>query len=392
MSTIPPYQFPAYGTDHWNTFYETLLEALRAGHNAQEQALSDRVTDAELATALEDQLAQIRQLPAPGADGQFLATVAGAWVAADLPGGGTGGDYPPVGGIPKTDLSNSVQTSLSKADSALQSIPSTYTTDDELAAAIATITLSSLGAASAADLDNVFGIATAAIPSSQKGAVNGVATLDGSGKLVSGQIPGTLAPLASPALTGTPTAPTPANATNTTQLATTAFVQAVLSAAINSLIASAPGTLDTLNELAAALGNDPNFATTITTALAGKVPTSRTVAGHALSADVTLVANDISNATAVGKALMVAADQAAGRAAIAAGTSSLALGTTSSTAKAGDWKPASTDITDATTLGRAMLTAATQVAARNALGFYDIALGGSVAGIPEGSTVFEAAS
>lgn len=77
-----------------------------------------------------------------------------------------------------------------------------------------------------------------------------------------------LAPLLSPALTGTPTAPTAANGTNTAQIATTAFVQAAVAALLNS----APATLDTLNELAAALGNDPNFATTITNALAAKAP------------------------------------------------------------------------------------------------------------------------
>lgn len=77
------------------------------------------------------------------------------------------------------------------------------------------------------------------------------------------------APLDSPALTGTPTAPTAAPLTNTTQVATTAFVRTEVS----SIIDSAPATLDTLNELAAALGDDPNFATTISTALGGKEPT-----------------------------------------------------------------------------------------------------------------------
>jgi len=76
------------------------------------------------------------------------------------------------------------------------------------------------------------------------------------------------APLASPALTGTPTAPTPAAGTNTTQIANTAFVQAALAA----LVDSSPTALDTLNELAAALGDDPNFATTMTNALALKAP------------------------------------------------------------------------------------------------------------------------
>lgn len=78
----------------------------------------------------------------------------------------------------------------------------------------------------------------------------------------------TLAPLASPALTGTPTAPTAASNTNTTQIATTAYVQTELSELINS----APGALDTLDELAAALGDDANFATTVTNSLANKQP------------------------------------------------------------------------------------------------------------------------
>ncbi|CAH1202998.1 hypothetical protein PAECIP111891_02195 [Paenibacillus allorhizoplanae] len=77
-----------------------------------------------------------------------------------------------------------------------------------------------------------------------------------------------MAPLASPALTGVPTAPTAAIGTNTTQVSTTAFVQAALAALVNS----SPAALDTLNELAAALGNDANFATTMTNALALKAP------------------------------------------------------------------------------------------------------------------------
>lgn len=78
------------------------------------------------------------------------------------------------------------------------------------------------------------------------------------------------APLASPALTGTPTAPTATGGTNTTQISTTAFVQAAVSAAINALIDAAPGTLDTLDELAAALGDDPNFAATVNAAIAAR--------------------------------------------------------------------------------------------------------------------------
>lgn len=82
------------------------------------------------------------------------------------------------------------------------------------------------------------------------------------------------APLASPALSGTPTAPTAAVGTNTTQLATTGFV----AAAIGALIDAAPGAMDTLHELAAALGDDPNFATTVTNALAGKLASASNLA------------------------------------------------------------------------------------------------------------------
>ena len=75
-------------------------------------------------------------------------------------------------------------------------------------------------------------------------------------------------PLASPTFTGTPSVPTATVGTNTTQIASTAYVRAEVSA----LVASAPTALDTLNELATALGNDANFSTTVTTALGLKAP------------------------------------------------------------------------------------------------------------------------
>ena len=70
----------------------------------------------------------------------------------------------------------------------------------------------------------------------------------------------------SPAFSGTPTVPTAPSGTNSTQIASTAFVRTEIS----NLIDSAPSTLDTLNELAAALGDDPNFATTIASGLGQK--------------------------------------------------------------------------------------------------------------------------
>jgi len=95
----------------------------------------------------------------------------------------------------------------------------------------------------------------------------------------------TYAPLASPALTGVPTAPTAAANTNTTQIATTAYVQTEIA----DLIASAPGALDTLNELAASLGNDANFSTTVTNSLATKLP----LAGGTMSGAIAMGSNKI---------------------------------------------------------------------------------------------------
>ncbi|MCS5514643.1 hypothetical protein NWF32_00200 [Pseudomonas qingdaonensis] len=75
-------------------------------------------------------------------------------------------------------------------------------------------------------------------------------------------------PAANAAMTGTPTCPTAVPGTANTQLANTQFVETT----VRALIGAAPGALDTLVELAAALGNDPSFATTITNALAAKAP------------------------------------------------------------------------------------------------------------------------
>jgi len=93
-------------------------------------------------------------------------------------------------------------------------------------------------------------------------------------------------------LRGQPTAATAAAGTNTTQIASTGYVRQ----AVADLIASAPNVLDTLNELALALGNDANFSTTITTALAGKVA----LAGSTMTGLLTLSGapqNDLHAAT-----------------------------------------------------------------------------------------------
>jgi len=80
----------------------------------------------------------------------------------------------------------------------------------------------------------------------------------------------TYAPIASPTFTGTPLVPTATAGTNTTQAASTAFVQT----AVSNLVNGAGAALDTLKELADALGNDASFSTTITTSIGTKLTKS----------------------------------------------------------------------------------------------------------------------
>lgn len=80
--------------------------------------------------------------------------------------------------------------------------------------------------------------------------------------------------LISPALSGTPTAPTASSGTNTTQIATTAYV----TTALGNLIDSAPSALNTLNELAAALNDDANYASTVQAQINAKASTGKAIA------------------------------------------------------------------------------------------------------------------
>jgi hypothetical protein len=99
------------------------------------------------------------------------------------------------------------------------------------------------------------------------------------------------------------------------------------------------------------------ISTATQTALSGKAATSHT---H--------TASQISDSTATGRSVLVAADAAAARTAIGAGTSNLAIGASSTTAKAGDYQPTAANISDSTAIGRSVLTTASQSAALSALG------------------------
>lgn len=139
----------------------------------------------------------------------------------------------------------------------------------------------------------------------------------------------------SPTFTGIPIVPTAGSGTNTNQIASTAFVRTEIS----NLVASAPSTLDTLNELAIALGNDANFSTTVTNSLAGKANLSGAIFTGSISSPSgnfteslringtgvsisghTHIASDIGDSTVVGRALLTAADAAAQRTSLGLGS------------------------------------------------------------------------
>jgi hypothetical protein len=85
--------------------------------------------------------------------------------------------------------------------------------------------------------------------------------------------------IASPAFTGTPTAPTRAQSDNSNAIATTAFVTGKFSA----LVGAAPGALDTIYELAAQMQSDESAAAALTTLVGTKLP----LAGGTLTGDLT---------------------------------------------------------------------------------------------------------
>lgn len=119
----------------------------------------------------------------------------------------------------------------------------------------------------AASLGAATATAPAASDNSDRVATTGWLQGELGGYLTATAAAATYAPTNSPELTGVPTAPTAGAGTNSTQLATTAYVDG----AVSSLVSAAPELLNTLDEIAAAIGDDANFATTITTSIGEKM-------------------------------------------------------------------------------------------------------------------------
>lgn len=191
------------------------------------------------------------------------ATTLPASSAAGTPGFFTDGN--PATGVPATivpaEFMNAVMLEILNVMAAASIAPAKGN-HAQLLAAINAIVQNSVAPVAATDKAGVVELATA-----QEG-IAGTDTVRAIVPAVLAAVLASYAKLASPAFTGTPTGPTAALGSNSQQLANTAFVQA----AIAALVDSSPAALNTLNELAAALGDDPNFATTMTNALAGKQP------------------------------------------------------------------------------------------------------------------------
>ena len=129
----------------------------------------------------------------------------------------------PSGGIPDTDLSADVNASLALANSAIQSHQDISGKADK-SATVSTVTYNT----TAKKITKTINGSTTDVVTAAKIVTDG-------GGITSHQDISGLAPKASPALSGTPTAPTAAAGTNTTQIATTAFVTSAVNTAVSSL-------------------------------------------------------------------------------------------------------------------------------------------------------------
>ena len=223
----------------------------------------------------------------------------------------------PTGGWAATDLTTAVQAQLSKADTALQSAPVS-----SVAGRTGAVVLT------ATDINNSTSVGRSVLTAASAAAAR-TAIGAGVSNLQLGTAAGTAAegnhthPYSS--LTGIPTTFTPSAHTHEVSH-------------VNNL----QNQLDGIN---AKVDNHSHTSTAIT------------------------------DATAVGRSVLTAVDAASARTALGAGTSSLTIGTTASTAKAGNWTPAAANISDATATGRAVLTATDPAAARTAIGATDLTIG-----------------
>ena len=116
------------------------------------------------------------------------------------------------------------------------------------------------------------------------------------------------ATLASPTLTGNPLAPTQSAGDNSTKIATTAYADT----AVSNLVDSAPSALNTLNELAAALGDDANFSTTVTNSIATKMPLAGGTFTGGITGTTATFSDNITSRKAGDVELTVHADSASG--------------------------------------------------------------------------------
>jgi hypothetical protein len=279
----------------------------------------------------------------------------------------------PTSGVPAGSMSDSVRASLGRADSALQSAPVTT-----VAGKAGAVTLAK-GDVGLSQVDNTADVAKPVSTATQ-------AALAGKADLVGGLIPSSQIPavaLLDPVVVASQAAMLALTSAQVQRgdvaIRTDGAGTFVLNAAdpsvltnwlrINSptdAVTSVNGQSGTvaLGKNDVGLGNVANTApadlpvsTAAQQALDGKAPTSHS---H--------TASQVSDSTTVGRSLVTAVDAAAARTAIGAGTSSLGLGSTSSTAKRGDYAPAAADISDASTVGRSVLKATDAAAGRSALG------------------------
>ena len=152
------------------------------------------------------------------------------------------------------------------------------------------------------------------------------------------------APLASPDLTGNPTAPTQSASDNSTKIATTAYTDT----AISNLVDTSPAALNTLNELAAALGDDANFSTTVTNSIATKLNSSAV--------------------STFGGTLIDDANAAAARTTLGLGTAATTASTAYATAAQGTTADAALAASAVSTFGGTLIDDADAATARTTLG------------------------